>query len=121
MFMLPQEVEVWYIIPSLRKEYAKVLTKDCGLSYEKVGKILGISKAAVAQYLSDKRANKVKLSSDVMQRIKDSSLRVSKKPGSWPAEAQGLLSYMKTTRSSCNVYKEYNKEIIEYCNADPLY
>jgi len=31
---------------------------------KKAGAILGISKAAVSQYLSDKRANKIKLSKE---------------------------------------------------------
>ena len=51
VYMLPQEVEVWYIIPAVRKEMAKLLTKEYGFSYERAGRALGISKAAVSQYL----------------------------------------------------------------------
>jgi len=54
MYSLPQEIEVWYIIPAIRKELARLLTKENNLSYEKVGGYLGISKAAVSQYLSNK-------------------------------------------------------------------
>jgi len=35
MYLLPQEIEVWYIIPTVRKELAKQLTKKYELSYEK--------------------------------------------------------------------------------------
>jgi len=119
MFMLPQEVEVWYIIPALRKEYAKILTKEYGLSYEKVGKILGTTKAAVSQYISDKRANKVKLSREVKSKIKDSAKKVSKNPQIWLSDVQEIMKYMRQTKCSCNVCKHYNKEILDYCNCQP--
>jgi predicted transcriptional regulator len=73
MYLLPQEVEVWYIIPAVRKELAKLLTNKYGLSYEKAGKILGISKAAVSQYISDKRANKVKLTPETKKEAEKSA------------------------------------------------
>ena len=60
MYLLPQEIEVWYIIPAIRKELAKLLTQKYELSYDKAGVILGVSKAAISQYLSNKRANKIK-------------------------------------------------------------
>jgi len=121
MFMLLQEIEVWYIIPALRKEYAKIFIEEYNLSYEKIGRILGISKAAVSQYVSNKRANKVKLSADIKKKIKESAKRVSKSPQTWVSEVQSLLKHMRETRNSCNVCKQYNKEIIQYCNADPTY
>lgn len=45
MYLLPQEIEVWYIIPAIRKELSKQLTSKYEFSYEKAGKALGISKA----------------------------------------------------------------------------
>ncbi|RMD45328.1 hypothetical protein D6829_02570 [Candidatus Pacearchaeota archaeon] len=121
MFMLPQEVEVWYIIPAVRKEYAKRLTKHHNLSYEKVGRILGTTKAAVSQYLSNKRANKVVLSREVKEMIRESSKRVARNPKIWLTEVENVLKFMRKTKCSCNVCKRYNKEILEYCNCEPKY
>lgn len=61
MHVLPQEIEVWYIIPAIRRELAKCLVTKYQFTYDRVGKILGVSKAAIAQYLKNKRASKVKL------------------------------------------------------------
>ncbi|MEK6820210.1 MAG: transcriptional regulator, partial [Nanoarchaeota archaeon] len=61
MYSLPQEIEVWYLIPAIRKELARILTKKYKLTFEKTGGILGISKAAVSQYLNKKRADKINL------------------------------------------------------------
>ena len=35
MYLLPQEIEVWYVIPAIRKELSKQLTQNYKMSYEK--------------------------------------------------------------------------------------
>jgi len=65
MYNLPQEIEVWYIIPAIRRKLAKILTEEYGLTQEKAANILGVSKAAVCQYLSKKRAMNVKFPSGI--------------------------------------------------------
>lgn len=119
MYSLPQEIEVWYIIPAVRKELAKNLTKS--LSFEKTGEILGISKAAISQYLKNKRANKVKLSQEIKKEIKKSSEVLEKNPKKAIEEMQRILKIMKQKKCSCNVCKKYNKEVIKYCNCHPKY
>lgn len=121
MYLLPQEIEVWYIIPAIRKELAKLLTKDHELSYEKTGNILGISKAAVSQYLSNKRANKVKLNSITKKEIKKSAKIISEDHKKGMIEMQRILKFMKENHCSCNVCKKYNKDILGYCNCEPQY
>jgi uncharacterized protein len=121
MYMLPQEVEVWYIIPAVRKEFASLLTKEYELSYEKTGKILGISKAAVSQYLSDKRANKVKLNAETKKEIKKSAKAISENPKIAVGEIQRILKFMKDSKCSCNVCRRYNKDVLDYCNCEPKY
>ena len=119
MYMLSQEVEVWYIIPALRKELSRLLTEKYGLSFEKAGNILGISKAAISQYLSNKRANKIKLSSAVKKEVVQSAKIMYENPSSAVAEMQRLLKLMKESRSSCEVCKKYNKDVLKYCNCEP--
>ena len=121
MYSLPQEIEVWYIIPAIRKELAKQLTSEHGLSYEKAGKLLGISKAAVSQYISNKRANNIKISGDVKIEISKSVKIILEEPRKTIGEIQRILKYMKATHSSCDVCKTYNKGVLEYCNANHNY
>ena len=121
MYMLPQEIEVWYIIPAVRKEFAKLLTKKHGLSYDKAGLVLGISKAAISQYLSNKRANKVCLNVKTKNEIKKSAVKISENPKIAMTEIQRILKFMKDNHCSCNVCKRYNKEVIKYCNCQPKY
>ncbi len=121
MYSLPQEIEVWYIIPAVRKELAKLLTKKYELSYEKAGKILGISKAAVSQYLSDKRANKIKLNTLTKKEIAKSAKIIFENPKLAIQEIQRILKFMKNSKCSCNVCKKYNKDVLNYCNCEPKY
>lgn len=121
MYLLLQEVEVWYIIPSIRKELAKLLTKKYELSYEKAGKILGVSKAAISQYLSNKRANKVKLNSETKKEIAKSAKIIAERPKLAMGEIQRILKFMKDSKCSCDVCKKYNKEVLGYCNCEPKY
>ena len=92
MYLLPQEIEVWYIIPAIRKELAKLLTGKYKLSYEKAGMILGISKAAVSQYLSNKRANKIKLNLETKKEVAQSAKIIVKNPKLALGEIQRLYS-----------------------------
>jgi len=118
MYLLPQEIEVWYIIPALRKELARLLTKEHGLSYEKAGEILGVSKAAVSQYLSNKRANKVKLSVEVKKEVAKSARVIVERPKLALGEMQRLLKVMKDSRCSCDVCKKFNKDVLNFCGQD---
>lgn len=121
MYLLPQEIEVWYIIPVIRKELAMLLIKEYGLSYEKTGNALGISKAAVSQYVSNKRANKIKLSDKVKKEVEKSAKIIYENPKMAILEIQKILKFMKDTHCSCNVCKKYNKEVTKYCNCEPKY
>ena len=53
--IFPQEIEVWYILPAIRKKVALKLVKR-GLSQKKVADIMGVTEAAVSQYKKSKRA-----------------------------------------------------------------
>ena len=121
MYLLPQEIEVWYIIPAIRKELARVLTSKYEFSYEKAGAILGVSKAAVSQYLSNKRANKVKLTAEVKKEIKKSASLISEKPRLALGEMQRILKYMKDKKCSCDVCKKFNKDVLNFCGCEPIY
>ena len=121
MYLLPQEIEVWYIIPAIRKELARVLTGKHELSYEKAGAILGVSKAAVSQYLSNKRANKVKLTAEVKKEIGKSASLIFENPMLALGEMQRILRYMKDKKCSCDVCKKFNKDVLNFCGCEPKY
>ena len=70
---MPQEIEVRYILPAIRRELAKIFIQEHRLSQKKAAKILGLTEAAVSQYQHSKRAKEVVFSGSVTEEIKKSA------------------------------------------------
>lgn len=115
VYLLPQEVEVWYIIPALRKELSKLLVTKHKLSYEKAGEIIGVTKAAVSQYLSNKRATKLKLPEFMKKELENSAQIMSKDTSRAVKEMQRLLKVMNSKKCECDVCKKFNPGVFPYC------
>ncbi len=54
MKLMPQEIEVRYILPAIRKQLTIALAKD-GLKQNQIARLLNITPAAVSQYIKEKR------------------------------------------------------------------
>ena len=119
MYSLPQEIEVWYIIPAIRKELAGILTKKYKLTFEKTGEILGISKAAVSQYLNKKRAGKVKFPAEMKKEIEKSAEKIIKNNNIAVKEIMGILALTKKCGCECKICKKYNRGVIKQCGMKP--
>lgn len=119
-YHLPQEIEVWYIIPAIRKELAKLLTDEHDMTYQKTGDILGVSKAAISQYLSKKRATKIEIPSQIMKEIKRSSKEIAKNNGKALMEIEKILKLFRNSGCECDVCKKYNKGILKICGEKPI-
>ena len=64
-----QEIEIWYIIPSIRREFAVIMSKK-GLSQKDISKKLGITEPAISQYIKQKRAVGLKFDAKTKKEIK---------------------------------------------------
>jgi predicted transcriptional regulator len=95
MYTLPQEIEVWYVIPAIRRELSRLLTTQHGLSYEKTGNALGISKAAISQYQKNKRAGKIKLNPKVLKEVEKSAKLISNDNNKTVKEILRVLNFMR--------------------------
>lgn len=103
MYTLPQEIEVLYILPAIRRELSKELIRTHGVTYEKTGKLLGITKAAVSQYLSNKRAAKIKLHPKALIRIQKSARLIIKNKTDTARELQDILNFIRRKKYHCEV------------------
>jgi len=115
MYVLPQEIEVWYIIPAIRKEMASCLIKDFSYSYDKVGKALGISKAAVSQYMNNKRASKIKFPLLVLKEIMSSCKRINSSKSHANHEIIRILEVMRNKKVSFEVCKDNSEGVLKDC------
>jgi|SaaInlStandDraft_3_1057020.scaffolds.fasta_scaffold112984_2 uncharacterized protein len=101
----PQEVEVWFILPSLRKEYVNSFL-DIGLKQNEIAKILNITESAVSQYKKNKRGNKTSYSNEILSLIKKSAMKI-KTPNKFKQEFQRMLKTIKHTRMMCNICHDH--------------
>ena len=118
MYNLPQEIEVWYVIPAIRREFARVFTTKYKLTQEEAAQILGVSKSAVSQYLHSKRA-KLKLPKQVQQEIEKSAERAIKNRKVILEEILRITKLVKERKLLCGVCKKYNKGILKICSMEP--
>jgi predicted transcriptional regulator len=69
---------IWNGIPTIRKELAEALIKEFGLSQREAAEKLGLTPAAVCQYLSKKRGKTDVLDDAIIAEITISARRIMK-------------------------------------------
>ena len=103
--LFPQEVEVWYVLPAIRRELAKSLVAQ-NLQQTKIAHFLGVTPAAISQYKTDKRASDIKFDSLTLSLIKQSAKRITKQPESVFGEILSINNHLKTSGQFCTIHKQ---------------
>lgn len=112
--VMPQEIEVWYLIPALRRELAGIFINDYGLSQKKSSEILGITESAISQYLKSKRGNELKFSKSDLKQIKKSAKNIIDS-GDSMKEIYDLCVKLRRSRVICKIHKSHDKSIAKNC------
>lgn len=113
--MLPQEVELWYVIPALRKELALAL-KKYGLSQKKIAEILQVSPAAVSQYVKEKRAKDVPFDAETIAKIKDSATILTYNPKAFRQQIVHLTNEVRASKLICRIHELFDSKVTKGCN-----
>ena len=107
----PQEIEVWYLIPALRKRLVDELHKR-NLKSTEIAKILHLTKASVSQYLNNKRGT-LKIN-NFNEEIKESADALIN--GSCPTkEIQRLIIKAIKKGILCDIHRSIEK-VNDDCN-----
>jgi predicted transcriptional regulator len=106
----PQELEVYYILPALRRELANTM-KQQGKSQKDIAALLGVSEAAVSQYISAKRGADVDFTPELQANIKDAATRITDSI-TFIKETQQLANKVWKQRFICNVCHDQNGSAI---------
>lgn len=110
----PQEVEVLYILPAIRRELAYYY-KLQGLGQKEIAELLKVSEPAISQYLKSKRATQVVFSEAEKDEIKKSAERL-KQSKRLVEETERILNVMKSNKLTCRTCLEFTS-LPEGCNA----
>ena len=98
----PQEVEVHYVLPAIRRELALAM-KAQGLEQKEIAKRLFVTEPAVSQYVNNKRGNDVDLTDRAKGAIHASASRILDHQ-SLIREVQQLLKVMTDERITCKLH-----------------
>lgn len=103
--IMPQELEVWYLLPAIRKEFAKEMIKE-GLSQREVAEKLCLTEAAVSQYIKGKRGSDVEIGGAIRKDIKKSVKKILK-GDCVIGEIQCICNKCKKKMILCRIHKKH--------------
>jgi uncharacterized protein len=110
-YMLPQEIQVWYILPVIRKEFSRILVKEKGLTQKEAAKILSITEGAISQYLNSKRGTTIKFNEILIDEIRKSTDIIYNNPKRIISETIRILELKETWKAICEFHKKNDNNI----------
>ena len=122
---LPQEIEIWYVIPMIRKKLVYCLKQE-GLKQNEIAKIMGVTESAVSQYVQNKRAKKECFGDRTTKEIEKSAKKIIEsdyyKSKNFKevekicfSEINRICKLVKKNKVLCKIHKSKNDSIGE-CN-----
>jgi len=112
---MPQEIEVWYIIPALRRELTKSMINGHNLTQKQIAELMDLTEAAVSQYIHSKRAKEVVFSEAILKEIKASAQRIIENPDLLLQEMLRLTKLTAVKHVMCDLHKKYDATLPENC------
>ncbi len=110
----PQEIEVWYILPAIRKAIAEELLK-LGLKQKDIAEKLDVTGAAVSQYLKSKRASQMKFTGTIKAKITESAKRIANGQVNMMEELQKLCTIARKEGILCKIHKKHSSADLKCC------
>ncbi|MBI3623489.1 helix-turn-helix domain-containing protein [Candidatus Pacearchaeota archaeon] len=113
--IMPQEIEVWYLVPALRREIAKNLITKHNLSQRQAAKILGITESAISQYLSSKRATEINFSKQELGEIEKTTQEIIKNPKNTTEFLYRLSVKFRGSDFICKLHRKHDPSFSKDC------
>lgn len=129
-WLMPQEVEVWYIIPAIRRELTRIMIEK-NIAQKNIAKMLGVTEPAVTQYKLEKskrsRGDQVEIPPNVQDEIEVSANRIHE---AWltkeedqhvyelmTREINRIIDIMRDEGIICEVHRQHCENVAEDCSA----
>jgi predicted transcriptional regulator len=115
---MPQEIEVRYILPAIRRQLANIFIKEHKLNQKESAKLLGLTEAAISQYQHSKRAKEVVFSDAIVKEIQKSAAKIIAEKNSRQrliAEMYRISNLTTVRQILCDLHRSQSKEL-ENCN-----
>ncbi|HLD73030.1 MAG TPA: helix-turn-helix domain-containing protein [Candidatus Nanoarchaeia archaeon] len=103
--IFPQEIEVWYILPAIRKKIALKLVER-GLAQKEVAELMGVTPAAISQYKKQKRAKEEIFDVGMEKELERSIEKIVQNKNSLGEEIIRLNQLLKEKGIVCKIYNQ---------------
>ncbi len=106
----PQEIEVYFVLPGVRREIANNLVAK-GWSQRQVAQKLAVTEAAVSQYVNDKRAvnREVVFSPEFRKLVKEVTEKIAEGETTPYLAIQVLMKEFRKSGALCEAHKLIDK------------
>ncbi|MGQ0638477.1 MAG: transcriptional regulator [Nitrososphaerota archaeon] len=119
--LLPVEIETKTLIPALRAILAKRLIEEHGIREEEVSKLLGVTQAAISNYIRGTRGDPTLISKllavkEVADMVDDICNNLASNMAYTPASLSkfiGLCNYIKSSLLICDIHHNLETNIDE--------
>ncbi|TFG29782.1 hypothetical protein EU527_15360 [Candidatus Thorarchaeota archaeon] len=144
-WMMPQEVEVWYVLPAIRRELAKMMKtktvvrigedgkkKDHKVTQKEIAHMLGVTEPAITQYLLKKkgvrsRGDQVNIpqkfipeidkSADIMINAYEKHLNDDDMFEIMTREINRIIKIMRDDGAMCDIHRKFSAHVKDDCSA----
>jgi len=144
-WMMPQEVEVWYVLPALRRELAKIMktktvprvgedgkTKEHKITQKEIARMLGVTEPAITQYLLKKKGRRSRGDQVVipekfypeLEKSADMMIKQYEQRGSnddmfetMTREINRLIKVIRDDGAMCDIHRQFSAHVKDKCSA----
>jgi len=116
MKSMPQEIEVWYLIPGIRRELAKAFLENHNMNQKKISEALEITESAVSQYLKSKRGSEMKFEENELKLIEEAAKRIVNDKVEANKEIYNLCVKFRGSDSLCEFHRSHDSSIEKDCD-----
>ena len=144
-WMMPQEVEVWYVLPALRRELAKIMktktvprvgedgkTKEHKITQKEIARMLGVTEPAITQYLLKKKGRRSRGDQVVipekffpdLEKSADTMIKQYEQGGSnddmfetMTREINRLIKVIRDDGAMCDIHRQFSAHVKDKCSA----
>lgn len=102
----PQEIETFYLLPTIRKYFALALQEQ-GMKQKEIAALLGINSATISQYRSNKRGHQIELPHAIIQEIKIAAVGI-KDQLSYFQQTQKILQRLREEKILCQIHRKFS-------------
>lgn len=114
-YLLPQEIQVRYVLPAIRGELTKALVNDHKLPQKEVARLLRMTEAAISQYLNNRRGNNIKLGNELIEEIRKSASSIKHDNSLLTQELLRLSQLDSAIKATCIVHLANDPSVTKEC------